>query len=105
MKPYNTARTRATWQMTDHTELENQLVSRYGPLMGGESLYRALGYTTVYAFRKAVAEGRLPFVFSLPNARGRFALSTEVARWLYSARSETGEAASNPETVRAKKCR
>ena len=49
-------------------QIEAELYMHIGPLLFGERLYSALGYPVE--------------IFSLPNRRGRFALSRDVARWL-----------------------
>lgn len=62
---------------------------KYGPLMGGEDLRRALGYRTWSAFSRAVRTGVLEVtVFEIPGRRGKFALTPEVADWLSRLREE-----------------
>ena len=64
-------------------ELHNQLLERYGPLIGGKDLRQALGFPSAAAFRQAALRGTLPVaVFTLPNRKGRFALTGEVSAWL-----------------------
>lgn len=68
-------------------ELEHQLMAdleaRHGPLLNGRALYRALGLPSADAFRQAASRGQLPVrVFMIPNRRGRFALTRDVAHWL-----------------------
>lgn len=67
--------------------LERQLCcdleAQHGPLLGGIALYRALGMASAAAFRQAASRGQLPVhVFTIPNRRGRFALTRDVAAWL-----------------------
>lgn len=63
--------------------LEADLLREYGPLLTGNSLCKALGYPSLEALRQAVARHKVPVpVFSLPNRRGKFALSKDVATWL-----------------------
>lgn len=63
--------------------LEADLLREYGPLLTGNSLRKALGYPSLEALRQAVARDKVPVpVFSLPNRRGKFALSKDVATWL-----------------------
>lgn len=63
--------------------LEQDLLARHGPLLSGEALLHALGYTSVDAFRQAKSRGTLPVpTFGLPHRRGVFALTRDVARWL-----------------------
>lgn len=69
------------------TEAEKQLLAelleRYGPVLGGQNLRQVLGFASAAAFRKAASRGTLPVpVFNVPNRRGRFALTQEVAAWL-----------------------
>ena len=66
---------------TDH--LERYLLEKWGPLVQGSELWRALGYVSAQAFRKAVRQGTVPVpTFTLKFRRGRFARTYEVARWL-----------------------
>ena len=69
--------------------LENDLLSRHGPMLGNDDLQVALGYPSREAFRQALARDTLPVpVFSLPNRRGKFALVKDVAGWLASRHAE-----------------
>lgn len=62
---------------------KDELLNQYGPLIGGHNLIRALGYTTGTAFRQAIQRKQLPIkVFELPNRRGRFAFTADLAAWL-----------------------
>lgn len=68
--------------------LERDLLTRYGPILGGEALRHALGYASTDAFRQALSRRQLPVpIFELPNRRGKFALAKDVAHWLASARA------------------
>ncbi len=77
--------------------LEALLLERHGPMITGTALSQALGYPTDDALRKALARGTVPIpVFSIPKRRGKFALTTDVARWLAEQRAtvsqqQTGE--------------
>lgn len=63
--------------------LARDLLHTYGPLIGQEDLWRALGYASLDGFRQAQLRGTLPVrVFTVENRRGKFALAREVARWL-----------------------
>lgn len=65
--------------------LRESLTSSYGPLVGGAALTRALGYPSQSAFRQALAHQRLPVaVFEIQGRRGRFALTADIADWLWS---------------------
>ena len=78
-----------TAEQTKETKpvLERQLVidleARHGPLLSGTALQKMLGFPSAAAFRQAASRGQLPVaVFTIPNRRGRFALTREVAGWL-----------------------
>lgn len=76
--------------------LAQDLTSRYGHLVSGDDLRRTLGYKSPDAFRQAVARKTLPVpVFSIPHRRGKFALSSDIARWL----AGHHEAARQPEVA------
>lgn len=63
----------------------DQLVEGHGPLLSGEDLWRSLGFRNSAAFRQAKLRGQLNVrVFSLPNRRGTFAFTHDVADWLRS---------------------
>jgi len=65
--------------------LARDLLYRYGPLLGQDELWRALGYMSLDGLRQAQARGTVPVhVFSLERRRGKFALSRNVAHWLAS---------------------
>lgn len=64
-------------------ELEQDLLQRYGPVIGPADLRKALGYNTADAFRQALARGVLPVpVFAIAHRRGKFALTKDVAQWI-----------------------
>lgn len=61
----------------------NKLIVRFGPLIGGQNLYSALGYKTYSAFYRSQQLGELGVhVFKLKGRRGWFALTGDVAKWL-----------------------
>ncbi|MGZ8984433.1 MAG: hypothetical protein ACXW11_10845 [Methylotenera sp.] len=63
--------------------LTNQLISRFGPTIGGQDLYSALGFKTYAAFHRSQQRAALGVhVFKLPGRRGWFALTGDVATWL-----------------------
>ncbi|MBD9368398.1 MULTISPECIES: hypothetical protein [Pseudomonadota] len=63
--------------------LEQDLLQRYGPVIGQDDLRQALGYTTLDAFRQALSRGLLPVpVFPIPHRRGKYALAKDIATWL-----------------------
>jgi len=77
-------------------EITQQLEARFGPLLAGDALFRALGFPTAGAFRQAVARGQVHVpLFEIPNRRGRFALTREVALWLAHCRAASSSAQGN----------
>jgi len=64
-------------------------MNQYGPIMGRDNLWMALGYSSNDAFRQAVFKDLLPIpVFEIENRRGKFALVKDVAKWLAEKRNE-----------------
>lgn len=62
---------------------EEALLRENGPLISNERLWRALGFTTGAAFRKAKSRGLLAVeVFDVENRRGTFAFTRDVEAWL-----------------------
>lgn len=62
------------------------MLARHGPLLSGPELVRALGFRNAAALRQARHRGHLAVrVFSLPNRKGPFAMTSDVADWLYEA--------------------
>lgn len=62
---------------------EQVLLGRYGPLIRGADLLQVAGYPNAEALRLAVRRQVVGFpVFSIPGRRGRFARTSDVARWL-----------------------
>ncbi|MDG9924475.1 MULTISPECIES: hypothetical protein [unclassified Pseudomonas] len=69
--------------LTLATELEQQLTTRYGVMLGSKDLWRELGFRSPNAFRQAMIRGTLDLpVFEVQNRRGRFALAKDVATWI-----------------------
>lgn len=63
--------------------LEQDLLHRYGPVVGQDDLRQALGYASLDAFRQALSRGLLPVpVFPIPHRRGKYALVKDIASWL-----------------------
>jgi len=63
--------------------IENSLTSIYGPMLTGSDLVKVLAFPSAAAFRKAKSRNTLPIsVYSLPNRKGTFALTKDVANWL-----------------------
>jgi len=69
--------------------LERDLLNRYGPLIGNEDLWMALGYPSSEAFRQGVSKKLIPIpIFEIENRRGKFALVKDLATWLAAKRNE-----------------
>lgn len=67
--------------------LEQDLLMRYGPMIGQDDLRQALGYASLASFRQAYCRGQLPVpVFAIPHRRGKYALVKDLALWLASSR-------------------
>lgn len=63
--------------------LQSDLMSHYGPIIGGEDLYKVLGYKTSSAFRLALNQGDINLsIFHIEKRRGRFSLTIDIAKWL-----------------------
>lgn len=70
--------------MTDSQQnLSDQLLVRYGPMVGGKDLYLALGFKSYGAFRLANERNEIPIkVFKIPKRRDWYALTSDLAQWL-----------------------
>jgi hypothetical protein len=69
------------------TELKANLREQYGYLLGHAQLREVLGYRTASAFQRASELGRVGLeMFTVPGRRGKFALSADVAEWLWRAK-------------------
>lgn len=63
--------------------LENDLITRYGPVLTGDVLIQALGYISKDAFRQSVIRRTVGVqLFELDNRRGKYALTKEVENYL-----------------------
>ena len=61
-----------------------QLTTIYGPILPSRVLWQILGYSSPQAFRNARSKGLLPVSdFSIEGRRSRFALTIDVAKWIY----------------------
>lgn len=71
-----------------HARLLSDLSGRYGEVIGGEMLSKALGFQSIAAMKQAVKRGtlRIP-TFFIESRRGRFALTVDVADWLAECRA------------------
>lgn len=64
-------------------ELRETLLRMHGPLLGGKALVAALGHKNPASLRQARRRGQVAItLFTVPNRRGWFALTQEVADWL-----------------------
>ncbi|MEQ1933951.1 MAG: hypothetical protein ABL962_08745 [Fimbriimonadaceae bacterium] len=64
-------------------ELRETLLRMHGPLLGGEALVAALGHKNAASLRQARRRGQVAItLFTVPNRRGWFALTQDVADWL-----------------------
>jgi hypothetical protein len=76
--------------------LANELSERYGEVIGGRTLWHALGYKTSSAFKQALARKSLSLpIFFMPGRKGHFALTRDVADWLVQCRSNAEKANHN----------
>jgi hypothetical protein len=72
--------------------IAKQLQDKYGLLIGGNDLVRALGFPNPAAFREARRKNRLNVrVFAIPDRRGSFALTQDVAAWIERMSTQTDE--------------
>lgn len=64
--------------------LERDLYELYKtPMLSGENLQMALGFSSIDAYRRALTRKKLPIpVFKLEDRRGTYALTKDVAAWL-----------------------
>ena len=68
--------------------LEQQLITHYGPMISNDSLRQVLGYSSMDAFRQALARQTVPVpVFGLANRRGKYALALDIAQWMAAQRN------------------
>lgn len=65
------------------SELYDDMVARYGLLLTGKDLLQCLGFKNAAALRQARFRGHIGVpIFSLPNRKGVFAKTKDVAEWL-----------------------
>ena len=73
----------------NYEAFESQVFEQFGLLMGSNELARALSFTSLASFRQACRRGKIPIpMFKIEGRAGRFAISTDVAKWLWKLRSE-----------------
>jgi len=74
-------------------ELRESLLRMHGPLLGGEALVAALGHKNAASLRQARRRKQVAItLFTVPNRRGWFALTQDVADWLANLRLNTQRA-------------
>lgn len=74
--------------------LLTQMLKQFGPLMGGDELHKALGFSNSAAFGQALRQGRVSIsVFEIAGRRGKFALTEDVANWVLSLPLQEGKSA------------
>jgi hypothetical protein len=67
---------------TTGQNLLNDLMDRYGPMVGGKDLYLALGFKSYGAFRLANERNEIPIkIFKIPKRRDWYALTSDLAQW------------------------
>ena len=60
------------------------LTKMYGPLLASRDLWKILGYASPAAYRQSRVRGQLPIAeFKIEGRRGKFALTLDVANWLF----------------------
>jgi hypothetical protein len=65
--------------------LNQQLLEKYGLMIGGKDLYMVLGFKTYGSFRLANERQEIPVkVFKIPKRRDWYALTNDLAQWLLS---------------------
>ena len=70
-------------------ELAAQITMSSGPFVRISDAWQLLGYPSSDAARKAAARNRMPVkVFALPERRGKYVRSLELAAWLFHALNE-----------------
>lgn len=63
--------------------LAEDLLRSHGHVVGGEALYRLLGYVSADAFQQALRRDAVGVpVFALPGRRGKFAMTRDVSAFL-----------------------
>ena len=72
------------------TNMQQRLFDEFGPYCPLSRVWRFLAYTSLDAARKAAARGTTPVpCLSLPNRRGRFLRTDELAKWMESVTAGT----------------
>lgn len=75
-------------ETTELATFREELTRVLGPVIGGAKLASALGYRTTDAFGKAARGKRLPIpTFEIAGRRGRYAMTQDLANWLWATRN------------------
>lgn len=65
-------------------DLKSRMFEKYGPTITGDDLYQMLGFETYEAFHRARKLNQFSIkLFKLENRRGWYALTEELAEWIY----------------------
>lgn len=65
-----------------------KLIERHGELMGARVLSEAIGYPSLAAMNMAIKRGKLNIkTFEIEGRKGRYALTVDVANWLWNLKS------------------
>lgn len=73
-------------------ELHAEWLGEWGGVLHGESLQKAMGFSSLDALSKAIRRGQLPLpFFSMPKRRGHFVLTREAACYVARQRAEAGD--------------
>ncbi|NVJ65341.1 MAG: hypothetical protein HWE16_02545 [Gammaproteobacteria bacterium] len=73
-------------------ELEKVLIEKYGILIGGENLWKVLGFQSAGSFQRAATRKLIPLkIFPIDNRKGKFALAHDVANYLVQQREKYNE--------------
>lgn len=80
-------------ELLNYEAFEAYVVARYGLLVGSSVLTKALGFSSQSSFRQACRRGNISItMFKIKGRAGRFALSSDVAKWIWKLRSENNQA-------------
>ena len=72
--------------------MRESMLRLHGPLLGGDVLIAALGHRTAASLRQARRRGQVVVpLFTVPNRRGWFALTLDVADWLADIRGDVAK--------------
>lgn len=74
----------------DFSHFEQEVISKYGLLMSSNDLVEILGYTSLGAFRQGRKRKKIDLkMFKMEGRAGMFALSVDVAKYLWQKRNES----------------